>query len=162
MNTPFTVAGVRGTEFYISVETDQTLITVFEGAVVAENKAGSLSLTDGQSAVAESGKAPVLRTVVRPRDAVQWTLYYPPVVYFRPDEFPAGAGWQGMVRSSAESYAKGRPRGRLQSLENAPADIRDPRFFAIGRSCRSPSVASTTRPPTSIARCSSRRTTRMR
>ena len=47
-------------------------------------------LTGGQSAVAETGKAPVLRVVARPRDAVQWALYYPPVLYVRPDELPAG------------------------------------------------------------------------
>ena len=129
VNTPFTVAGVRGTEFYISVEPDQTLVTVFEGTVLAENQAGSLPLTDGQSAVAQAGKAPVLRTVVRPRDAVQWALYYPPVVYFRPDEYPAGSGWQGMVRSSTEAYAKGDLAKALQSVENAPADVRDARFF---------------------------------
>ena len=129
VNTPFTVAGVRGTEFYLSVEPDKTLLTVFEGTIFAQNSAGSLSLTDGQSAAAEAGKAPALRTVVRPRDAVQWTLYYPPVVYFHPDEFPAGAGWQGMVRRSAEFYAKGDLTGALQSIENAPADVRDPRFF---------------------------------
>jgi tetratricopeptide (TPR) repeat protein len=34
--------------------------------------------------VAEAGKAPVYRVVVRPRDAVQWALYYPPIVYARP------------------------------------------------------------------------------
>ncbi len=130
VNTPFTVAGVRGTEFFINLEPDQTLITVFEGTVAAENSAGSLSLTSGQSAVAQAGKAPVLRTVVRPRDAVQWALYYPPVVYVRPGEFPAGAGWQGMVRSSSEAYAKGDLAKALQDLENAPADVRDPRFFA--------------------------------
>ena len=130
VNTPFTVAGVRGTEFYLSIESDQTLITVFEGEVLAQNAAGSLSLTDGQSAVAQAGRAPALRTVVKPRDAVQWTLYYPPVAYFRPDEFPAGPGWQGMVRRSTELYGKGDITGAFQSLDNAPADIRDPRFFA--------------------------------
>jgi len=130
VNTPFTVAGVRGTEFFISIEPEQTLITVFEGTVAAENAAGSLSLTSGQSAVAQAGKAPVLRTVVRPRDAVQWALYYPPVVYFRPGEFPAAAGWQGMVRSSSEAYGRGDLAKALQDLENAPADVRDPRFFA--------------------------------
>ena len=29
VNTPFTVAGVRGTEFYISVDDDKTLLTIF-------------------------------------------------------------------------------------------------------------------------------------
>jgi tetratricopeptide (TPR) repeat protein len=57
---------------------------VFEGAVLAQNTAGSLTLQSGQSAVAEAGRAPVLRTVARPRDAVQWALYFPPVLYTPP------------------------------------------------------------------------------
>src|SRR4030042_4499795 len=38
-------------------------------------------LTDGQSAIAEADKAPVSYVVVRPRDAVQWALYYPPIIH---------------------------------------------------------------------------------
>jgi tetratricopeptide (TPR) repeat protein len=83
VKTPFTVAGVRGTEFLIDLEPKAALVTVFEGTVVAENAAGSLTLHGGQSAIAEAGKAPVMRIVVRPRDAVQWTLYYPPVIQDR-------------------------------------------------------------------------------
>jgi hypothetical protein len=98
VRTPLIVAGVRGTEFFISVEAAQASLSIFEGTVVAANEAGSLALTSGQSAVAEAGKAPVLRVVARPRDAVQWALYYPPVLYVRPDELPAGPDWQGMMR----------------------------------------------------------------
>ncbi|HET7097381.1 MAG TPA: FecR family protein, partial [Casimicrobiaceae bacterium] len=123
VNTPFTVAGVRGTEFFLNVDDSETLVIVFEGTVVAQNPSGSLTLTDNQAAAAQSGRAPVLRTIVKPRDAVQWALYYPPVVYFRGDEFPAGPGWQGMVRSSTESYAKGDLTGALRAVENAPADM---------------------------------------
>jgi Flp pilus assembly protein TadD len=130
VSTPFTVVGVRGTEFYLSVDAERTQITVFEGTVVAQNKAGSLSLTDGESATAEAGSAPVMRTIVRPRDAVQWALYYPPVVYLRPDEFAAGAAWQEMVRNSLESYAKGDLARALQSIEAIPDDVRDPRMFS--------------------------------
>ena len=36
----------------------------------------------------ETGKAPVLRVVVKPRDAVQWALYYLPVMYVPPGEVP--------------------------------------------------------------------------
>jgi tetratricopeptide (TPR) repeat protein len=129
VNTPFTVAGVRGTEFFVNVDATETLVIVFEGTVLAQNPSGSLSLTDNQAAIAQSGKAPVLRTIVRPRDAVQWALYYPPVVYFRGEEFPAGPGWQGMMRNSTEAYAKGDLARALQAVENAPADLRDPRFF---------------------------------
>jgi len=83
VKTPFTVAGVRGTEFFISLEPKAALLTVFEGTVVAQSPAGSLTLGDGQSAIAEAGKAPVTRIVARPRDAVHWALYYPPVIQDR-------------------------------------------------------------------------------
>jgi tetratricopeptide (TPR) repeat protein len=130
VQTPFTVAGVRGTEFFINVEDDKTFLSIFEGQVVAANEAGSLTLTGGQSAVAEAGQAPVLRMVARPRDAVQWALYYPPVLYLRPDEFPAGPDWQGMVRKSTEFYLRGDLRQAFESIQNVPEDTRDPRFFA--------------------------------
>src|SRR2546426_1689031 len=58
VKTPFTIAGVRGTEFFESVEPDRTLLTIFEGTVLAENQAGNLTLTSGQSAV-EIGRAHV-------------------------------------------------------------------------------------------------------
>ena len=129
VQTPFTVAGVRGTEFLVGVEPDRTLLTVFEGTVLAQNPTGSLTLTSGQSAIAETGKAPVLRVVARPRDAVQWTLYYPPVLYLRPDEFPTGADWQGMVRQSLESYLRGDLQRAFDSIATAPATVSDPRLF---------------------------------
>ena len=108
----------------------QAFLSIFEGTVLAANEAGSLTLTSGQSAVAEAGKAPVLRIVARPRDAVQWALYYPPVLYMRPDEFPAGPDWQGMVRQSLEFYLRGDLQRAFDSIANVPENIRDPRFFA--------------------------------
>jgi tetratricopeptide (TPR) repeat protein len=89
VHTAFVNAGVEGTEFFISVEENQTFISIFEGKVLASNEAGKLALTSGQAAVAEAGKAPVLGVVVRPRDAVQWALYYPPVIYVPPEKAPA-------------------------------------------------------------------------
>jgi tetratricopeptide (TPR) repeat protein len=86
VETGFVNAGIEGTEFFMRVEEDKTFLSIFEGKVLASNAAGSLILTSGQSAIAEAGKAPVLRVVVRPRDAVQWALYYPPVIYVRPGE----------------------------------------------------------------------------
>ena len=80
VRTAFVNAGVEGTEFFIEVDDNKTLISVFEGKVLAANDAGNIGLTSGQSAVAEAGKAPVLRVVVNPRDAVRWALHYPPVV----------------------------------------------------------------------------------
>jgi tetratricopeptide (TPR) repeat protein len=130
VQTPFTVAGVRGTEFFVSVEPDRALLTIFEGTVVAESPAGSLALGSGQSAVAERGKAPVLRVVARPRDAIHWALYYPPVVYFRPDEFPAGPDWQGAVRASFEASTAGDLQQAFDRIGSIPESVTDPRFFA--------------------------------
>ncbi|MEC4685888.1 MAG: FecR domain-containing protein [Nitrospirota bacterium] len=80
--TPYVNASVEGTEFLVRVDKGQTFVSVFEGKVLASNNSGSLTLTEGQSAVAEEGKAPVLKVVVNPRDAVQWALYYPPVMEY--------------------------------------------------------------------------------
>jgi tetratricopeptide (TPR) repeat protein len=136
VSTPFTVAGVRGTEFFISVDDQRTFLSIFEGQVLAANQAGSLTLSSGQSAVAETGKAPVLQVVARPRDAVRWALYYPPVLYVRPDEFPAGSDWQGMVRKSVEFYLQGDLQNAFNSLKNLPEDVRNPRVFAYRAALR--------------------------
>ena len=46
----------------------------------ASNEFGSVTVTRGEEAVTEPGKAPQRRILVRPRDAVLWSLYYPPVL----------------------------------------------------------------------------------
>lgn len=129
VNTAFVNAGVEGTEFFIQVEEGKTSLSIFEGKVLAYNDAGSLTLTSGQSATAEAGRAPELRMVVRPRDAVHWALYYPPVIYFDPDELQGGAGWLEMVHTSIQHYTKGDIEKAFESIKNAPEDITDPRFF---------------------------------
>jgi len=81
VKTPYAIAGVRGTEFFVEVDDNQAFLSIFQGEVLAQNPYGELTLTSGQSAVAERGKAPEIRVVVRPRDAVQWALYYPRVIH---------------------------------------------------------------------------------
>ncbi|MDP2157834.1 MAG: FecR domain-containing protein, partial [Nitrospirota bacterium] len=77
VNTPFLNAGIEGTEFLVSVRESDAMVSVFEGIVLAENKAGSIRLTQGQTASAVEGRDPVLNLTIKPKDAVQWTLYYP-------------------------------------------------------------------------------------
>jgi tetratricopeptide (TPR) repeat protein len=127
--TPFVNAVVEGTEFFIRVEGDQTLLSIFEGQVAATNEAGRLILSRGESAVAQAGQAPVHRVVVNPRDAVQWTLYYPPILEYRPVDFGSDTGWQAKVRTSIEFYWNGDLTSAFSSLEGLPGDIQDPRFF---------------------------------
>jgi tetratricopeptide (TPR) repeat protein len=119
VNTPYGIAGARGTEFLITVEANRTFVTVYEGEILASNQAGSLTLTSGQSAVAEAGKEPVLRVVARPRDAVQWALYYPPVIYIRPGE-PAPKGDLSDPRFLADRASRLLAVGQV---EDASADL---------------------------------------
>ncbi len=80
VSTPYLNGTIEGTEFVIRVTENQTILTVFEGSVRAANEQGTVAVPSGQSVAAEAGKAPQPRTVVRPRDAAQWALYYPPVL----------------------------------------------------------------------------------
>jgi tetratricopeptide (TPR) repeat protein len=129
VTTPFVNAAVGGTEFFIRVEGNQTLMSVFEGRVVAINEAGSLILASGQSAIARTGQAPVSQVVVRPRDAVQWALYYPPVLDYRPADFGSDTGWQAKVRRSIQFYWNGDLTSAFAGLKGVPEDIQGPRFF---------------------------------
>jgi tetratricopeptide (TPR) repeat protein len=131
VRTAFVNAGVEGTEFFIRVEEDKTSISIFEGKVLASNEAGSLAVTSGQSAEAEAGQAPALRVVVSPRDAVQWALYYPPLIYYRPADFQGfpETDWQSMAQESIDAYWMGDLTGAFSGIEEVPEDIPDPHFF---------------------------------
>ena len=71
-----------------------------------------------------------MRVVVKPRDAVQWTLYYPPVFYYRPADFQAVPETeQTMIKKSAEAYMKGDYTGAFESIKEIPERVRDARLF---------------------------------
>ena len=129
VTTPHLKGDIDGTEFYVQADDDRSLLIVLEGRVLVSNDKGYLALASGQAATAEAGKAPVYRIMVRPRDAVQWALYYPPVLYLRPDEFPPGPGWQGMVRQSIELYLRGDRQQAFEGIATVPETVPDPRFF---------------------------------
>jgi tetratricopeptide (TPR) repeat protein len=80
VNTPYLNGSIEGTEFVFRVEDDESVLTVLEGTVVASNEKGKLAVSGGEAVAARSGQAPQPRTIVHPRDAVQWSLYYPPVM----------------------------------------------------------------------------------
>ena len=96
--TPFANAGIEGTEFLVQVGADAATVLVFEGRVKVENASGAATAGRGESVLAKAGSAPVLQQVVRPRDQVVWTLYYP----------PTGAGGDPLVARAEERLAVGR------------------------------------------------------
>lgn len=104
--TPYVNGAVEGTEFLVQSGTANTVITVFEGLVTAANAQGKLAVASGQAIVADKGAAPRYMTVVRPRDAVQWTLYYPAII-----DMPAGEERQpesDLIRQASAGLAVGR------------------------------------------------------
>ncbi|MGB5707040.1 MAG: FecR family protein, partial [Arenicellales bacterium] len=80
VNTPYLNGSIEGTEFVFRVKEGESILTVFEGTVVASNEQGSIPVSHGESVAAVAGQAPQPRTLVRPRDASQWSLYYPPLL----------------------------------------------------------------------------------
>lgn len=78
--TPFAGAGLEGTEFLIEVTQDETIVTVYEGEVSVSTDSGDVNVTPGQRVTARTGQQPLAQVVVRPQDAVQWTLYYAPIL----------------------------------------------------------------------------------
>ena len=129
--TPFVNGTVEGTEFWVEVGADRTLLGVFAGRVVADNPQGTLTLGSGQAAMATAGQAPTPVAVVRPRDRVAWTLHYPSVLDHRPEQFPdvPGQTWPGMVRRSIAAYRAGDVATAFASLEPPPPGVTDPGFF---------------------------------
>ena len=102
VETPTVTAAIKGTEFVVDVGADGgTTITMLEGVVEATNQFGGVSVTAGEKAVVEPGKAPVKAIVLRPRDAVNWSLYYPPVLGGADAERLKGMGNDGAELSKA-------------------------------------------------------------
>ncbi len=129
--TPFVNAAIEGTEFFVKVDQDQTVLSIFEGRVIATNELGEVPLVKGQSAMARSGQAPAEYLLAHPRDAVQWALYYPPILDYRDGDFTGGDdnGWQSKIRKSIAFYWKGDLANAFASLAGIPEKINDPRFF---------------------------------
>ncbi len=116
--TPYVNGIVQGTEFLVKVDDKEALISIFEGRIAAENDKGSIIVNGGQTVVARAGEAPMLMAVVKPRDAVQWALYYPSIMDFRPEDFSGTADWQDKARKSVEAYRKGDIAGANEALKD--------------------------------------------
>jgi tetratricopeptide (TPR) repeat protein len=129
VDTPYVNAAVEGTEFFIRVGPDGTLVAVFEGIVAASNARGSLDLTAGQSAMARPGEAPEPFVMVRPRDAVQWALYYPPILAIQADPSdPARGVPQAVDRAFAEGV-RGNTAEAFALLEAIPESERGASYY---------------------------------
>jgi len=78
VSTAAVTAAIRGTEFDLKVTDDgESILTMLEGLVDFRNDQGAVLVASGEQARARIGQAPTKSVILRPRDAVQWVLYYP-------------------------------------------------------------------------------------
>jgi tetratricopeptide (TPR) repeat protein len=129
VQTPFVNAGVEGTEFFVGVEAESAKLAVYEGRVSATNDKGSLLLTSGEFAVIARNAAPRLDVTVRPRDAVQWTLYYPTIIDYQLGEGISGTPGEAALRESIDLYRQGRLAEAIFRMEDVLEGLRNPKFL---------------------------------
>jgi len=127
VKTPYINAGIEGTEFVVRASTDEGSVTVLEGRVLADNALGAVPLRSGESAVAGAGQLPVKRLVLQPRDAVQWSLYYPPL--FERSALSGADKWAQAARQSFDAYLRADSAAAFAAIDAVPSDIADARFF---------------------------------
>ncbi len=127
ITTPFVNATVEGTEFVIRVDANETNVWVLEGSVRVENSLGRLLLEGGEAAVARAGEGPKRQINVKPRDAVQWALYYPPLLDVS-KEASIGPN-QGIYQQSLSHYQAGDIQQALDQLNTIPLEQREPQFW---------------------------------
>jgi tetratricopeptide (TPR) repeat protein len=129
VDTPFVNAAAEGTEFLVRVGADRAEVVMLDGQVLLQNPQGELRIASGQAAVIPAGIAPAPMIVARPRDAVAWALYYPPILVelagggAPPRALPPGLQ-AAIERIAANDYA-----GALQALETVPERARDARYY---------------------------------
>ncbi|MCB5174544.1 FecR domain-containing protein [Microvirga lenta] len=76
VKTPAAVAAIRGTDWSLSVDgSGKTSLIVLEGVVELSNPQGSVTVRQGEGAVAAIGQAPTKFILVRPNDREQMLFY---------------------------------------------------------------------------------------
>ena len=125
IETPLVAAYVEGTEFVLGVSKSEAELWVFEGQVRYSNPQGQLEVRSGEGALARPGQAPERRVMVKPREAVEWALYYPPLVDPRPESYPPA------LRAALSAYRANDLPGAFAALERVPARYRDGRYLLL-------------------------------
>ncbi len=108
VNTPYLNGSIEGTEFRVEVSDDAAKFTVMEGTVLTSNEYGRVRLNSGESSLSEAGKAPVHSLEVNPRKAVQWAMYFPPIL-----SAYGGVSKPDYITQAASLVSSGKPEQAL-------------------------------------------------
>ncbi|HQO77027.1 MAG TPA: TonB-dependent receptor, partial [Thermodesulfobacteriota bacterium] len=131
ITTPYVNGSIEGTELVIQVSEQGAAITVFEGTVTATNEQGSVTLTAGDQATVQAGQAPLTRTMLKPRDAVTWALYYPPIADYQSDTLSSVLEGKENEEffTSLHAYRKGDTAQALAAVAEASEEIASPQLL---------------------------------
>lgn len=126
--TPFVQASVEGTEFLVAMSCVSTQVAVFEGRVLAREllatASEAVSLNNGETFSTDGGESPAVKLLVKPTDAVQWALYYPPLSEPGPGVGPdQSCNKAGADEKSRCLTVRAEQRLRAGRVNEAQADI---------------------------------------
>jgi Tfp pilus assembly protein PilF len=117
VNTPFFNAAVEGTEFQVAMRCEASELAVFEGKVRATILPAREEhlVTSGQMLTAGPSTSTAIKTLIRPTDAVQWVLYYPPLSDAKSEgDVPTAEQCRGQPSPSDQSCLTQRAEGLLR------------------------------------------------
>lgn len=129
VKTRLITADIEGTEFFIGTDENSARLVIYEGTVSASNEQGSISLASNEATSVVQGEAPRREEVVRPTDAVQWTLHYPTIISYRLDEKLPYEPGHSALRASLELYRQGKLPEALAALDEVPKTVHSLRFL---------------------------------
>ena len=121
VETQQVTAAIRGTEFEIVADNEETAISMFSGSVDGQSKEGRAQLGAGQAARFRRGKAPEVFALVQSDRSVQWSMFVPFAA--QPDD----------NKDAVTLFEKGRTEAALTKLHSGGRVPCDPEVVLKGR-----------------------------
>ena len=129
VDTPFVNAAAEGTEFLVRVGAERAEVVMLDGRVLLRNPQGELRVASGDAALIPAGEAPRPMVVARPRDAVAWALYYPPILTALAGRGAVPPGLPPGLQAAVDAVAANDYAGALDALDAVPEAARDARYW---------------------------------
>jgi tetratricopeptide (TPR) repeat protein len=105
IETQQVTAAIRGTEFSLVADKQQTTISMFSGSVEGQSAEGRANLGAGQGGIFRKGKAPEIFAIISSDRSVQWSMFVP----FIEDGDPAN-------QRAVDLFKEGRVKEALAAL----------------------------------------------
>lgn len=127
ITTPVANAGPEGTEFALQADATSASLWVYEGGVRFFNTQGEIRLRPGESGQTLLGQAPRAQIDIKPRDAVNWALYYPPLLNYSAQAQTADPE----LRTAITEFRRGRTDLALTALSALPPERQSLQYLKV-------------------------------